>query len=92
MVDRLIMLGQDNSKFLDEITKPIEFLQNILQDTANLDQKLAMEFTKSVIMIKKSDIKDVKDVKSYYKEIMRQNLTTISEVIMDWMVTLRLEN
>jgi phosphate uptake regulator len=92
LVDRLIMLEKGNSKFLDDITKPIELLQNILHDTANLDQKQTMEFAKSVIVIKKSDIKDVKDVRNYDMEIMRQNLTTISEVVMDWMVTLKLEN
>lgn len=92
LVDRLIVLDKGNSKFLNEITKPLEILQDILQDTSKLDQKYAMEFAKSVTAIKKSDIKDVNDVRSYDREIMRQNLTTISEVIMDWMVTLRLEN
>ena len=89
MVDRLIRLGEGNKKFLNEIAKPIDILQNILQDTSKLDQKHAMEFAKAVSLIKKADIKDVK---SNDMVRMRQNLITISEVIMDWMVTLKIEN
>ena len=89
MVDRLICLGEGNKKFLDEIIKPIEILHNITQDILNLDQKYAMEFAKAFSSIKKVE---VKDVKTNDMSRIRQNLDTISEVVMDWMVTLKIEN
>ena len=89
MVDRLILLGEGNKDFLDKIAKPIEILQNILHDVSKLDQKQAMDLAKSVSYIKKPDIKNVKDNDMVR---IRHNLITISEVIMDWMVTLKIEN
>ena len=89
MVDRLIRLGEGNMKFLDEIIKPIEILHYIMQDISNLDQKYAMEFAKAISSIRKVE---VKDVKTNDMSRIRHNLDTISEVIMDWMVTLKLEN
>ena len=89
MVDRLIRLSESDKKFLDEISEPIEILQNILQDTSKLDQKYAIDFAKVISSIKKPE---VKDVKSNNMACIRHNLITISEVIMDWMVTLRLED
>ncbi len=89
MVDRLICLDAGSKKFLDEITVSIEILQNIVNDTSKLDQKQAMDFAKSVSSIKKPD---VKGLKSYDMARMRQNLGKISEVVMDWMVTLKLEH
>jgi len=89
MVDRLILLGEGNNKFLDEVTKSIEILQEILQDISKLDQKLALNFAKDVTSIR---IPDIKDVKTYYMSSMIHHLTSISEVVMDWMVTLKLED
>ncbi|MFH0868569.1 MAG: hypothetical protein V1831_04620 [Candidatus Woesearchaeota archaeon] len=89
MVDRLIRLSESDKKFLDEVSEPIEILQNILQDTSKLDQKYAIDFAKVISSIKKPE---VKDVKSNNMARIRHNLITISEVIMDWMVTLRLED
>ena len=89
MVDRLICLDKTNKKFLDEISKPIEILQNILQEPSQLNQNHAIEFAKSISSIKRIEVKDVKT-----NDMSRiiQNLDTISEVIMDWMVTLKIEN
>ena len=89
MVDRIICLGKEDKKFLDEITKPIEVLQNILQDTSKLGLEQAIEFAKAVSLIKQPNIRDIK---SNDMSRIRQNLTTISEVVMDWMVTLKIEN
>ncbi|MBI2651556.1 hypothetical protein HYX01_03730 [Candidatus Woesearchaeota archaeon] len=89
MVDSLIRLGSSNKKFLDEISKPIEMLQNILEDIPKLDQKRAIEFTKAVVSIKETE---VKDVLTYDTAVIRHNFITLSEVIMDWMVTLKIEN
>lgn len=89
MVDRLIRLDGSYKKFLEEITKPIDMLQNILENTSKMDQDLTLKFVSVVSLIKKSDPKDVNSINMAR---MRQNLIKISEVVMDWMVTLRLED
>ena len=89
MVDRIICLDKNDKKFLEEITKPIEILQNISQDTTKLSQAQAMEFAKEVSLIKNMA---VKDVRTNDMSRIKQNLTAISEVVMDWMVTLKIEN
>jgi phosphate uptake regulator len=89
MVDRMICLDKGNVGFLKGIKNPIEILHNILHDISSLDLKQAIEFANSVLMIKKVN---VKDVRSYDMEIIRQKLTNIGEVIMDWMVTLKIQN
>ena len=89
MVDGLICLEAGNEKFLDEIIKPIEILQKVLQDIFSLDQELAMELAKAVSSIRTVE---VNDVKTNDMSRITHNLDTISEVVMDWMVTLRIEN
>jgi len=89
MVDRLINLDARDIKFLDEVILPIEILQDILVDISNLDLKKAISFTKSVAHVKNVD---VRDIKTYDMERIKQDLIKISEVIMDWMVTLKIEN
>ena len=93
MVDRLICLDNSNQKFLDVITKPIEMLQGILQNPDALDQDSAIQFAKAAL-IKIDDIKnDSKGTKAY--DIMgriKQHLITVSEVIMDWMVTIEMQD
>lgn len=88
MVDGLICLDKNDKSILEDITKPIEILENILQNPSILSQKQSIQFAKSVLSMKKAN---VKYVKSYDIASMKQNLITISEVIMDWMVTLELE-
>ncbi|MEK6875822.1 MAG: hypothetical protein AABX63_00305 [Nanoarchaeota archaeon] len=89
VVDRLICFDPKDQKFLDEITKPIEILQDVLHEPSKLDQELAMKFARCVSNIKTPNAKDQKTI-----DMSRiiANLTNISEVIMDWMVTLRIEN
>lgn len=88
MVDRLICLDSGSKKFLDDVIKPIEMLQGILQDTSSLDQDAAITFAKSVLI--KTD--DAKSARNHDMGRVKQNLITISEVIMDWMVTMKIEN
>ena len=88
VVDRLICFDPKDQKFLDEITKPIEILQDILHEPSKLDQELAIKFARCVSHINTPNTKDQKNM-----DMSRiiANLTNISEVIMDWMVTLRIE-
>ena len=87
VVDGLICFDSKDQKFLDEITKPIDILQDILHEPLKIDQELAMKFARCVSHIK---IPNTKDQKAMDRIIA--NLTNISEVVMDWMVTLRIEN
>tara|TARA_Y100000310_G_scaffold318878_1_gene373432 strand:+ start:714 stop:1586 length:873 start_codon:yes stop_codon:yes gene_type:complete len=89
MVDRLICLDEGNKKFLDEIIVPIEILHDVVHNISSLSQKTAIEFAKAVSSIKKIE---VKNVKTNDMSRMVNNLDTISEVVMDWMVTLKIEN
>ncbi len=89
VVDGLINLEKKDVKFLSEINKPIELLSAIVEQPETLVLENAMGFAKAVSRIKK---RDVVDVRTYEMEQIRQNLVTVSEVIMDWMVTLKLEN
>jgi hypothetical protein len=89
IVDRLICLDSSHKDFLEQINKPIEILMLILQDTSKLDQDKAMEFTKSALSIKFKDKNVSKNIDATRVVI---NLTSISEVVMDWMVTLKIES
>jgi len=89
MVDHLIQIDESNKKFLAEIMKPINLLQAILQDISNLDLKQSIAFTKAVLLMKEIPIKDIR---SYDMARIKQNLITITEVVMDWMVTLKIDN
>ncbi len=84
MVDHLILVSNKESDFLNMIYDVIDQLQNIVDDTKDLNQKTAIGFVKKVSKIKGFD---VKDVRSYDKERIRLGLVTIAEVIMDWSIT-----
>ena len=88
VVDTLICFDSKDQKFLDDITKPIEILQDVLHDPSKLDQELAMKFARCVSHIK---IPNAKDQKAIDMSRILANLTNISDVVMDWMVTLKLE-
>ena len=88
LVDHLIRLDRKESKFLGNIAKPIELLMGIVESPSSLDLGSALGFAKSVSGIKNIE---VKNVATYDKERMKQSLIAISEVVMDWMVTLKIE-
>jgi phosphate uptake regulator len=89
MVDRVICLKWDNGNFLGKLSEPIELLHDILQDFSKLDQKMALEFAKKAL-IKVPD--NLRGAKEYDMHRIKQNLITISEVVLDWMITTKLEN
>ena len=88
MVDRLICLDNSSQKFLDGVAKPVEMLQEILQNPDALDQDKAIDFAKAVLI--KAD--DSKITRAYDMGRIKQHLITISEVVMDWMVTIKMQN
>jgi phosphate uptake regulator len=88
LVDGLINLDKKDTKFLSELEKPIELLGSIVEDPSSMSLDSALGFAKAVSRIKKLTITDIR---TYEKERMKQNLVTVSEVVMDWMVTKKLE-
>ena len=88
VVDHLIRISSKESDFLVMVHDIIEQLQNIIDNTLNLNHKLALQFLKKLSRMKSFD---VKDVKTYDKERIRLSFVTISEVITDWAITRELE-
>ena len=89
LVDGLFNLGKKDVKFLLELEKPIELLGTVVEHPEALTLENALGFAKAVSKIRE---RTAVDVRIYEMERMKQNLVTISEVIMDWMVTKKLEN
>src|SRR3989338_6501948 len=88
LVDHLIRLDRKELRFLGEIARPIELLMGIIEHPSSLNLESAMGFAKAVSRIKHIE---VKSVATYDKERMKQSLIAISEVVMDWMITLKIE-
>jgi phosphate uptake regulator len=89
MVDHIIQLDQKEKVFLEEIYKVIQILKNILDNTSELDEIKAIFLTKNVLKIKKEK---VGNLNSYLKRRVRQYLLNISEVILDFAITKKLED
>lgn len=88
MVDHLICVSNKETEFLTWVHEVIEQLQNIMENTTNLNYKTALQFIKKISKIKNFEIKDIK---SYDKERVRLSLATIAEVITDWAITREIE-
>ncbi|HIJ18503.1 TPA: hypothetical protein HA372_02325 [Candidatus Woesearchaeota archaeon] len=88
LVDHLIRLDRKELRFLGGIARPIELLMGIIEHPSSLNLESAMGFAKAVSRIKHIE---VKSVATYDKERMKQSLIAISEVVMDWMITLKIE-
>mgnify|MGYP001599016545 FL=1 len=88
MVDHLILVSSKDTEFLDSIYSVVDQLQSLIENTASLNHKTALQFIKKISKIKNLE---VKDIKSYDKERIRLSLVTISEVITDWAITKEIE-
>jgi len=88
MVDHLILVNSKETEFLDSIYGVVDQLQSLIDNTATLNHKTALQFIKKISKIKSLE---VKDIKSYDKERIRLSLVTISEVITDWAITKEIE-
>lgn len=88
MVDHLICVDNREQELLSIIYEVINHLEHIIENTNNLNHKIALQFIKKVNKIRGFY---VKDIKSYDKERIRLSLLTISEVITDWAITKEIE-
>lgn len=84
MVDHLIRISNKEIEFLNKVYDVIDQLQNIVENTGNLNHKTALQFIKKVSKIGGFE---VKDIKYYDMERIKNSLTTIADVITDWAIT-----
>jgi len=84
LVDHIIGIDESEPKFIGEISEVIDKLKEILENTDNLSHKSAINFIK-----KTEELKDtpVKDLSTYGKKRIKDILSNISEVVMDWAIT-----
>ncbi len=94
LADHLILLKKSETTFLNKILEIINSLQKIIDDLSDnklklLDHETAIYFAKKVLKIE--DIK-VKDLESYDKKRIKKALVNISDVLIDWSITKKLED
>ncbi|MBS3131607.1 phosphate uptake regulator PhoU [Candidatus Woesearchaeota archaeon] len=88
MVDHMINLPKNEILFFNSVLECVDYLQQIIEDTDNLDYKKAIELVKKTQKIKKPEIKDIK---AYDKQRIRLSLDTVADVVMDWAITKEVE-
>ncbi len=93
MVDRLINIDKKETKFLQEVLDVMDLLKKILMNALDeknpsLDYKTAIDFIKKV-----EAMKEVKITNLQTNEEMRlkQYLVAVSETLIDWAITKRVE-
>lgn len=89
LVDHLIRLESNEIAFFRSLSEMIDEFKKIVED---LDTKLKFDIATDFVK-KASEIKDIKiaDAKSYDKKIIRNSMINISEIILDWSITRKLE-
>ena len=88
MVDHLIQLDQKEKIFLNEVYECITILKNLLDNLEDLDEEKAIFFIKSILKIKKEKVSS----KNFYiKRRARRYLLSISEVILDYSITKKID-
>jgi len=94
LADHVIELKESETDFLNKTLEIINHLQKIIDNLSdnkfkNLDHKTAIDFAKEVLKIE--SIK-VKDLESYDKRRIQKKLANISEILVDWSITKKLED
>lgn len=92
MVDHLVNLDRSHKRFFQSIVPVIDFLKLIID---NIDSKeRGLGYSDAIEFIKKTEeIEEVKvkDVQSYDMRRVKDLTSSISEVLMDWMITKEIE-
>lgn len=94
MTDRLINIKKEDKKFLEEVLEVMDFLKKILmgvldEKNPTLDYKTALDFIKKVEALE--EVKVV-DLQTDEKRRLKQYLVAVSETLIDWAITKRLED
>lgn len=88
MVDHIIKLDQKEKAFLDEVYDVISLLKKILDSEDGVEYKSVIIFIKSVLKIQEPK---PSKLESYLKKRIRQYLLNISEVLLDFAITNKVE-
>ncbi len=90
MVDHLIAIPKDQTSFFRSVTEIMESLKKIIEKRSDdgLTNDTAISFIRKTRSLE--DIK-VKDVQTYDKRRVKDLLTSISEVLTDWVITQQVE-
>lgn len=91
MADHIGLLEGRDEKFLQEIKEAIDEVQDILEGLVGKEE---FETQQVIDLIKRASMKrsvQFKDMQDYYRKSVKQYIENISEILMDWAVTRRLE-
>ncbi len=89
VVDYIILVDPKEKKDLEKVLKLIEMLKENLEDTHNLDYLKAAQFTKQVHKLKDNKTDNLKNAN---EGRIKRILSNISEVLLDWSITRKIEN
>lgn len=87
-VDFLIKLDSKEKEFLKTILAIIEDLKNIFENLNKLDYNKVINLIKKIVNIKESK---TENLKSHYKMVIKGYLINVSEVLLDWSITKKIE-
>lgn len=91
MVDSLTLINKSEKEFFREISSVIEFLQQMIDSLVNKNElscRDAIEFIEKALAIKESA---AQSVDSCYKARTRKTIIRVSEILVDWAVTKKVE-
>lgn len=88
LVDHLILVDTKDSVFLEEIYGLVISLKKVIDDPNALNTENIIKFIKQILKIKECD---VKNVQSYRKTTIRQYFIKVSEVLLDYSITNKIE-
>ena len=86
-VDTLIRVDVSQKKFLISLFEIVGFLKDMVEDDRGFD---GLEYGVVIEFIKKVELLEdvvVKDVKTYDRKRIKQILSSLSEILMDWAIT-----
>lgn len=94
LADHIILLNKSETAFLNKILEIVGSLQKIIEDLSDsklkkLEHETAIDFAKMVLRL--GEIK-VKDIESYNRKRVKKALVNISDVLIDWSITKKIED
>lgn len=90
MADRIILIGNKETKYLDLVIERIDMLRGIVDKvfTDEFNSKTVIDFSKLVAKLPEGP---VTSVNAYNKRRIKDNLDNICDVLMDWAITNEVE-
>ena len=92
MVDHLIQIKKNETDFLKSIATVVDYLNQVIEKLTTehgIREQEAIAFINQIGSLKEVE---VTNVSTYYKKRIRDCLTNVSEVLIDWAITNKLED